>query len=485
MWLFSCMQFSIMLQVSKLTVVSFTKNSHELFKLNFEYELAPYPLSIFDEIGMRKTKKSVMYELFAPLSDTGIVGDTVFVIDGGFLMHRVVWLKGEMISAILKRYTEYVKNHYKRNAIVIFDGYTENLADKSTKCAERARRMICSTTDTMFDETMPVTTSQTRFLSNERNKSRLITMLTTRLINEGYTVKQATEDADRLIVATAIEESTMAESVTIVGEDVDLLIILTALVGSRTNIYILKPGRGNTESKLYTPTSMKYGSVIKDNILFLHAFSGSDTTSAFFRQGKLKFIRLMEKHEELKDLVAVFKEPSAESAKIAEAGKNFILHLYGHNECESLSDLRYVCYAQSLIKSKFTLASLPPTDAAARFHSLRTYHQVQKWLGNDLSPTNWGWNATTKGLVPVTTDKDPAPPDLLNIVSCKCAKGCMTATCSCRKAGLKCSVICVFCKGLSCSNSDVIDDEEDCDDPLDATLENFLMSESEETHGIE
>ena len=138
-----------------------------------------------------------------------------------------------------------------------------------------------------------------------------------------------------------------------------------------------------------------------------------------------------------------------------------------------------------LIKGKFTLASLPPTDAAARFHSLRTYHQVQKWLGNDLSPTNWGWNATTKGLVPVTTDKDPAPPDLLNIVSCKCAKGCMTATCSCRKAGLKCSVICVSCKGLSCSNSDVIDDEEDCDDPLDATLENFLMSESEETHGIE
>ena len=73
--------------------ISFTKNSHELFKLNFEYELAPYPLSLFDEIGMRQTKKSMKYKRFAPLSYTGIVGDTVFVIDGGILMHRVVWQK--------------------------------------------------------------------------------------------------------------------------------------------------------------------------------------------------------------------------------------------------------------------------------------------------------------------------------------------------------------------------------------------------------
>ena len=53
-------------------------------------------------------------------------------------------------------------------------------------------------------------------------------MLITRLITEGFTVMQATEDVDTLIVATAIEESVKAESVTIVGEDVELLIILTA-----------------------------------------------------------------------------------------------------------------------------------------------------------------------------------------------------------------------------------------------------------------
>ena len=74
--------------------ISFTKKSHELFKHNFDYELAPYPVFIFDESGMRKTKKSMMYELFSPLSDTRIDEETLYVIDGGFLLHRVVWQKG-------------------------------------------------------------------------------------------------------------------------------------------------------------------------------------------------------------------------------------------------------------------------------------------------------------------------------------------------------------------------------------------------------
>ena len=357
--------------------ISFTKNSHELFKLNFYYELAPYPMSLFAESGMRKTKKSTMYEVFSPFSDTDIVGDTVYVIDGGFLLHRVVWQKGEIFSGILNRYTEYVKNHYKNSAIVVFDGYPENLAEKSTKCAERARRTITCTREVVFDETMPAISSQSKFLSNERNKSRLIAMLITKLTNEGFTVKQAIEDADTLIVTTAIEESAKAKSVPIVGEDVDLLIILTALSGSSTNIYMLKPGKGNIENKLYTPSSMKFGSVVKDNILFLHAFSGADTTSAFFRQGKLKFIKLLEKHKQLQDLVTMFRDPYAEPEKIAEVGNAVIIQLYGTNECKSLCDARYQCFAQLLNKTNFSLASLPPTDAAARFHSLPTYLRAE------------------------------------------------------------------------------------------------------------
>lgn len=463
--------------------ISYVKKSQEQFKQNFHHELAPHPMSLFDEYGMRKTKKSSLYEAFSPLCDT-VTGDTVYVVDGGFLLHRVVWHQREIFSTILDRYVEYVRKHYKDTAIIVFDGYPENVENKGTKGAERARRMSCATRDTIFDESMPATTSQSKFLSNERNKSRLITKLIIKLTSEGFTVKQANEDADTLIVNTALEESSESNSVTIVGEDVDLLVIMTALAESKHNINFLKQGKGKTENKLYTPDSMKYGSVIKSNILFLHAFSGTDTTSAFFKQGKLKFVNLLEKHEELQELVALFKKPHVDPAKIAEAGRSFIFRLYGNRECESLGDLRYQCFAKSLSKSTFTLASLPPTDAAARFHSLRTYLQVQKWLGIDLSPTDWGWKMTGSGLAPITTNKDPAPPDLLNIISCKCLKGCMTATCSCRRAGLKCSVICVACKGLACTNSDVNIDVEECDDPRDEMLEIFLVPEGK-THETE
>ena len=39
--------------------------------------------------------------------------------------------------------------------------------------------------------------------------------------------------------------------------------------------------------------------------------------------------------------------------------------------------------------TQMQLATLPPTSAAAREHSWRTY-QVQPWLGNDSLPSDWG-----------------------------------------------------------------------------------------------
>ena len=104
---------------------------------------------------------------------------------------------------------------------------------------------------------------------------------------------------------------------TIAGKDVDYLVILTSLAGSKNNINFLKQGKGRTESKMqYTLASMMYGSVIKDNILFLHAFSGADTTSAFFKQGKLKFVNLMGNDGELQELVAVSKKPHADPKRL-------------------------------------------------------------------------------------------------------------------------------------------------------------------------
>lgn len=120
---------------------------------------------------MHKTKKSSLYETFSPLCNI-VIGDTVYVADEGFLIHRV-WHQGEIFSTILDGYAEHVKKYYKETAITGFDGYPENLEDKGTKGAECAHRMSCATRNTISDDTMP-TTSQSKFFSNDQNKSRLI-----------------------------------------------------------------------------------------------------------------------------------------------------------------------------------------------------------------------------------------------------------------------------------------------------------------------
>jgi len=138
-------------------------------------------------------------------------------------------------------------------------------------------------------------------------KNVLYFILREKLENENFIVKQAIEDADTLIVRSSIEIANSAECVIMVGEDTDLLVLLTALSPSScTNIYFLKPGKGKLDNLCYSAENFKYSKHVKDNILFLHAFSGRDTTSAFFRKGKIQFVKLLDKTKELQDIVSIF-----------------------------------------------------------------------------------------------------------------------------------------------------------------------------------
>lgn len=127
---------------------------------------------------------------------------------------------------------------------------------------------------------------------------------------------------------------------------------------------------------------------------------------------------------------------------------------------------------KSAASSKINLARLPPTTEAAQHHALRVYHQVQKWIGLEKDPSDYGWAFGEKGLMPIRMLADPAPQSLLRMLSCKCKKGC-TGACTCLKAGLKCSILCTFCKGKTCMNVPPImieEEDEDDDDPLEISV---------------
>jgi len=107
--------------------------------------------------------------------------------------------------------------------------------------------------------------------------------------------------------------------------------------------------------------------------------------------------------------------------------------------------------AKLSLTSKFALASLPPTTAAAKENSLRVYLQVQRWLGIQHEATHFGWKLHKGNLVAVTTSATAVPEEILNLISCNCKSACKNA-CGRRRLGLLCTNLCGQCQGISCTN---------------------------------
>lgn len=175
----------------------------------------------------------------------------------------------------------------------------------------------------------------------------------------------------------------------------------------------------------------------------------------------------------------VFFNKDSTNDQVAKAGETFLINLYGgclkEHECD-LNHLRYALFTKSALKSSSSLARLPPTADAARFHSLRSYHQIQKWIGNEKNPLEWGWVPTRFGLSPWKMDKDAAPESLLKMVSCNCKKACKNS-CGCRKAGLICSSLCTCSLGESCENvSEIHSFEESFEDEYDTLVNKSVNS---------
>ena len=76
-----------------------------------------------------------------------------------------------------------------------------------------------------------------------------------------------------------------------------------------------------------------------------------------------------------------------------------------------------------------------------------------------LDPTAWGWKLHDGCLLPIASNKEIAPPDLLKVIRYKCKASsknqCRTNICTCKKHGLKCMSACSGCQGEDCNNKAV------------------------------
>ncbi|KAJ8885164.1 hypothetical protein PR048_011360 [Dryococelus australis] len=177
-----------------------------------KYELSPYPVTC-----MQKTKKSSLYNAFPLCSGLVDLKMSYTVVDGGFLPHRVKWNVDVKSSSFCEQYISYLINHSGANSAVVFDGYED----------------------------------QEKFLANEKNKTKLIELLVEMLTAKGIEASTAIGDADGSIIRCSLNKVTFYSSLVVIGEDVDLLVLLTALTLPDRNVYFMKLGRGNIEDKCF------------------------------------------------------------------------------------------------------------------------------------------------------------------------------------------------------------------------------------------
>ena len=152
----------------------------------------------------------------------------------------------------------------------------------------------------------------------------------------------------------------------------------------------------------------------------------------------------------LYNILIVLRNPLGGKCENSEIKKNTInIGFPRHN----LYCTFFVCYLSLVIicKSEIIIpitfdfsstTSLPPTLAAAKYHSLHVYFQMQEWKGNEFQPEEWEWENSEERVVPVHTDVPPAPDEILRIVICNCHTYCSSKRCTCRKHNVKCSPAC-------------------------------------------
>ena len=451
-------------------ILSVIDKSSDLLEY-MSFELCPWPPSLFsDSITFRKTTKSVLCDLLPASSifPKEVSENRNIVIDGGYLLHVVKWENCGSYEEIFQLYRTYLDKNFQ-SATIVFDGYEDAFSLKLSEQNRRSSRNTSANID--ISPSMIPTVPQSNFLGNRRNKNRFISLLGNYLSKYQYEIKYAPSDADTLIVETALQFiNSSFHHVFVIGNDTDILAILIDRTPMDTlnKVYFAKYLEERDNCRVFDIRLIqKELKDKKSSILFFHAFTGCDTTSAVFGKGKRKAYKLLDKND-IKKHIDTFNQIDQTNDVISAAGEKLMLRLYGENDLASINELRYYSFNNIISKkdlnSTFNLKNLPPTSGACQEHSFRVYFQIQTWKGHTLNPGEWGWKLASESnhYYPVTTQTPFAPDSLLESISCSCKSECLKS-CGCVKAGINCSSLCKGCKGLFCNNIKIDNNDDHVD----------------------
>ena len=385
-------QIDPLLLFQRLTTVM---QSSDDLELAFKHELCSYPPALFDSsLLLHEADKPAVADAIWKICESSVPVDIPddgiqYVLDGGALLQRIPWSRGSTYGDICHQYTEYVARKYM-DAIVVFDGY-ENINTKHMTHQRRSKGKAGATVTVAAN--MTTTMKKDQFLANQKNKQQFIFLLSAELEKNNCKTYHAPGDADLLIVQKAVQSATTSNTV-LVGEDTDLIVLLCYHARLDSHDLFVRPEPKKNTKKLRVwnirATKEKLGQDICNNILFIHAILGCDTTSRLDGVGKGTFLSKFKASSMFREQAKVFHSNSASTHDVIDAGEKALVLVYNGMSTDTLDSLRHKRFCEKVASktSHVKPQSLPPTSAAAKYHSLRVYLQVQEWKGSaaELNP---------------------------------------------------------------------------------------------------
>ena len=260
--------------------------------------------------------------------------EAVYGIDGGALLHRVRWIIGMTFKDLAKLYVKYTRQHY-RSATTLFDGHNTIL----TNCDEHARRARARCQDVEIHESNTCPSSQEKILSKVNNKIKFICFISQLVADDAQNVINCDSDADTKIVQASINTSMKStKTAVVVADNTDIAIMLLYHWKDQMCDFLFYTAQLQKAWSL-SAVSQKIN-YCKDHLLFVHAWSGCDTVSAPFGKGKVGFLKLVEKNEELKEISQIMNNILADKTLMGALSIRIFEIMYFGKKNDSLTTLR-------------------------------------------------------------------------------------------------------------------------------------------------
>ena len=225
---------------------------------------------------------------------------------------------------------------------------------------------------------------------------------------------QATHEEADTLIGYHVSKVLSRGNVIVRASDTDILVILISLLGRHVteesiNKVFMDCGTANHRRLIDVNCiceNLKSFSDIPAALPGLHAFTGCDLNSAFYRKGKLKQFEILQKNTEY---IQAFKRLSLEQVEPnMTVFSSFVCEMYGQSGTTDVNEARYRLFKKMSGKGqdenpfenvkRIDCSLLPPCENTLKMQVLRAKYVSIVWAKADqrnptdgLDPLQFGW----------------------------------------------------------------------------------------------